>query len=55
MTSKTELRKRCRDRWGVGWHKVHPIIKKTRLMWADSAFKNQGTVNVHENGEHYTV
>lgn len=50
--SKATLRSKCRIRWGADWHKVHPLIKKARLMWA--AGTGDGTVVVYEQGV-YTV
>ena len=56
---KDKLRAKCRERWGKHWYKVHPLIKRARLMWAAEFSTGQevtlGLVTVHEGGDTYVV
>ena len=55
--SKKEMRSRCRLRWGSDWYKVHPVIKKASMSWAEGTvgIVYDTAVLVTENGASYTV
>jgi len=48
--AKKELKMKCRAKWGASWWKVHPVIKKARLAWAEG---KEQSVRVQESGEVY--
>ena len=51
--SKTAIRAMCRAHWGKDWHKVHPVIKKARLVWAQGGVDPKlGKVVVREDGSY---
>lgn len=52
---KAELRARCRKKWGKEWYKVHPVIKKARLVWATGEVDLGNAVRVFESGGSYVV
>ena len=52
--SKKDARSKCRLRWGSDWYKVHPVIKKARMSWAEGTVYDTAVL-VTENGASYTV
>ena len=52
--SKKDVRSKCRLRWGSDWYKVHPVIKKARMSWAEDIVYDTAVL-VTENGASYTV
>jgi len=52
---RSEIRARCRARWGKDWHRVHPAIKKARMTWASGGDVEGRKVIVIDGGDTYVA
>lgn len=52
---RSEIRARCRARWGKDWYRVHPAIKKARMTWASGGDVEGRKVIVFDGGDTYVA